>query len=202
VIPSALDAQEAVALKLLKRFLNLRYEDSPLPRPPSIYLTKRTGDAGFYSQGLSVQLYALADSTAQILRRHLAEGTRPQEENPSYPPDLINDRWPRPDTLGYRDMKALAAHLEYLADRLNFMATASLADIAKTIDELFGETIGKEQRAALAARYDRRSSPAAVLAAPRTGAIVAPAIAAAPERLREVPRHNFHPYVLGEDDEG
>lgn len=202
VIPSALDAQEAVALKLLKRFVNLRYEGSPLPRPPSIYLTKRTGDAGYCPQGLSVQLYALADSTAQILRRHLAEGTRPQEENPSYRPDLINDRWPRPDAHGHRDMKALAEHLEYLADRLNYMATASLSEIAETIDELFGETIGKEQRAALAARYDRRSSAAAVLAAPRTGAIVAPAIAAAPERLREVPRHHFHPFILGDDDKG
>ena len=64
-IPSTIDAQEAVALKLLKRFLNLRFEDSPLPRPPSIYLTKRAGDAGYFPQGLSVQLYVLADSTAK-----------------------------------------------------------------------------------------------------------------------------------------
>lgn len=202
VIPSAFDAQEAVALKLLKRFLNLRYEDSLLPRPPSIYFTKRAGDVGYFPQGLSVQLYALADSTAQILRQHLADGTRPQEENPSYRPDLINDRWPRADALGASDMKGLAEHLEYLADRLNHMAAASLAEIAKTIDELFGESIGKEQRDALAARYDRRSSPAVVLSEPRTGAIYAPAIVAAPERLREVPRHNFHPFIIGgEDDE-
>ena len=33
MIPSAIDAQEAVALKLLKRFLNLRYEDLPLSSP-------------------------------------------------------------------------------------------------------------------------------------------------------------------------
>lgn len=201
VIPSALDAQEAVALKLLKRFLNLRYEGSPLPRPPSIYLTKRAGDVGFFPQGLSTQLYALADSTAKILRQHLATETRPREENPSYKPDLINDRWPRADVLGSRDMKALAEHLEYLADRLNHMATASLTEIAKTIDDLFGETIGKEQRNALAARYDRRSSPAIVLSEPRTGAIFAPALVAAPERLREVPRHNFHPLILDGEDE-
>jgi len=199
VIPSALDAQEAVALKLLKRFLNLRYEDSPLPRPPSIYLTKRAGDVGYFPQGLSVQLYALAESTAKILRQHLADGTRPKEENPSYRPDLINDRWPRADAL-VRDMKGLAEQLEYLADRLSHMATASLAEIAKTIDELFGEGVGKEQRDALAARYDRRSSPAVVLSEPRTGAIFAPAIVAAPERLREVPRHNFHPFIIGGED--
>lgn len=201
VIPSALDAQEAVALKLLKRFLNLRYEDSPLPRPPSIYLTKRAGDAGHFPQGLSVQLFALADSTAKILRQHLADGTCPQEENPSYRPDHINDRWPRADVLGVKDMKGLAEHLEYLADRINYMATASLAEIAMTIDELFGEKVGKEQRNALAARYDRRSSVAVVLSEPRTGAIYAPAIVAAPEHLREVPRHNFHPFIIGGEDE-
>lgn len=201
-IPSAIDAQEAVALKLLKRFLNLRYEDSPLPRPPSIYLTKRAGDVGYFEQGLSVQLYALADSTAKILHQHIADGTRPQEENPSFPPDRINDRWPRAGAQGIGDMKGLAEELEHLADRLNHMATASLTEISKTIDEMFGERIGKEQREALAARYDRRRSPARVLSEPRTGAIYAPAIVAAPERLREVPRHNFHPFILsGEDDE-
>lgn len=98
-------------------------------------------------------------------------------------------------------MKGLAEQLEYLADRLSHMATASLAEIAKTIDELFGERVGKEQRDALAARYDRRSSPAVVLSEPRTGAIFAPAIVAAPERLREVPRHNFHPFIIGGEDE-
>jgi hypothetical protein len=56
IIPSALDAQEAVALKLLKRFLNLRYENSALPRPPSVYLAKRAGVVGYTQQGLTTQL--------------------------------------------------------------------------------------------------------------------------------------------------
>ena len=40
VIPPRLDAQQVVALKLMSRFLNLRYENRPLKRPPSIYLTE------------------------------------------------------------------------------------------------------------------------------------------------------------------
>jgi hypothetical protein len=62
MIPSALDAQEAVALKLLKRFLNLRYENLPLNRPPSIYLAKRAGDVGYVPKGLTTQLFVLAVS--------------------------------------------------------------------------------------------------------------------------------------------
>ena len=200
VIPSALDAQEAVALKLLKRFLNLRYENSALPRPPSIYLAKRAGVVGYTQQGLTTQLAVLAGSTAKILRQHLVAGTCPAEENPSYPPDRINDRWPRAGAAGVSDMKRLAEHLELLADRLNRMATASLSEISKAIDELFGERIGKEQRRVLAERYDRRVGAVPLLSEARTGAIYAPSIVLASERLREVPRHNFHSMIIGGKD--
>jgi hypothetical protein len=201
MIPSAIDAQEAVALKLLKRYLNLQYEDLTLNRPPSIYLTKRAGDVGYVSQGLSAQLFALADTTAQIMRGHIAAGTRPTEQNPSYPADRINDRWPRSGVDGIEDMRVLAEKLEYLTAKLEMMATASLADIAKAIDELFGERIGREQRAVLAARHDRRSSVTPILAAPRSGSIQSPAVVVTPERYREVPRHNFHPMRLDDPDD-
>jgi hypothetical protein len=191
-IPSALDAQEAVALKLLKRNLNLRYEKSDVPRPPSIYLSKRAGSIGYVPLGLTAQLYFLADSTAKIMLEYLAKGTRPQEDNPSYPPDRINDRWPRPDAAGRMDMRTLAEALEHLAGRLVSMASAPLADIADAIDDLFGERIGREQRALLMKRYDRRDGVSPVLSAPRSGGIYSPTVVVAPERLREVPRHNFH----------
>jgi hypothetical protein len=200
MIPSRIDAQEAVALKLLKRFLNLRYERLRAKRPPSIYLAKRAGDVGYRPQGLTAQLYVLAGSTAQIMRQHLAAGTRPRELNPSYPLDRINDRWPAADASGVTDMKVLAEQLEHLTARLEGMAFAPLDEMAKAIDELFGERIGKEQRAVLTARYDRRTAATPVLAAPRTGAIAAPAVVVTPERYREVPRHNFHPMILGDED--
>lgn len=200
MIPSAIDAQEAVALKLLKRFINLRYEDLPLSRPPSIYLTKRAGDVGFTPQGLTAQLFALTDSTAQIMRAHIAAGTWPSEENPSYPDDRINDRWPRPGAEGIADMRVLAEQFEYLTEKLEAMAAASLADIANAIDDLFGERIGRKQRAILSARHDRRADATPILAAPRSGSIQAPAVVVAPEQFREVPRHNFHPMLL--DDRG
>lgn len=201
-IPNAIDAQEAVALKLLKRFLNLQYEDLAIKRPPSIYLTKRAVDVGYVKQGLSAQLFVLAQSTAEILRRHIADGTRPREENPSYPPDRINDRWPQEGAAGIGDMQQLAEKLEYLCDRLNRMAGASLKEMSEAIDELFGERIGTEQRRILAARYDRRESDSPVLTESRTGAVYAPAVVATPERLQEVPRHNFHPMILDDQDEG
>jgi hypothetical protein len=168
MIPSAIDAQEAVALKLLKRFLNLRYEDLPGKRPPSIYLTKRAGDIGYVPQGLTAQLFALADSTAKIVRAHIAAGMRPCELNPSYHPDRINDRWPADGAAGVKDMKMIAEQLEYLCVRLEQMAAAPLDDMAKAIDELFGERVGKGQREAMAAlRPSPRAGPAVCRAAQR-----------------------------------
>ncbi|MBO6560476.1 MAG: nucleotidyltransferase [Nisaea sp.] len=202
IIPSEIDAQEAVALKLLKRYLNLRYEDLTLNRPPSIYLTKKAGDVGFAPLGLSMQLFVLADSIAKIMRAHIQKGTRPLEVNPSYPADKINDRWPRPGPDGLTDMRTLAEQLEHLTSELVKIAIAPLVEIAKAIDDLFGERVGKEQRAVLAARHDRRKDPTPILSADRSGAIQAPAIVVSSEQYREVPRHNFHPSVLdGEDDE-
>ncbi len=196
MIPSAIDAQEAVALKLLKRFLNLRYEGRTEKRPPSIYLAKRAGGIGYHSKGLSVQLFLLADSTAKLLRDHIKNGTRPNEKNPSYPADKINDRWPRPEAAGNRDMRLLEEQLEYLCERLEKMQIMSLADMAVAIDDLFGERVGKEQRAVLEKRYDRRKDKTPILSEGRTGAIKAPAIIMSNERYREVPTHNFHPFLL------
>ena len=200
MIPSRLDAQEAVALKLLKRFVNLHYETSSLRRPPSIYLARRAGQIGFFPQGLGVQLYMLAATTAEILRGHLASGTRPQEVNPSYPPDRINDRWPAAGAQGERDMRGCVEALEVLCRGLETMLAGSLSEIAERIDDLFGERIGKEARRVLANRYDRRAGATPNLAQPRTGAIGAPAIIAAPATARAVPEHRFHPYFLGDEN--
>ncbi len=200
MIPSAIDAQEAVALKLLKRFLNQRYENLDLSRPPSIYLTKRAADVGYIQLGLSAQLFVLADSTAKIMREHIENDTRPQEENPSYPSDLINDRWPRAGSAGVDDMRTLAEQCEHLTERLEAIAVAPLVDIAKAIDDLFGERVGREQRSVLAARHDRRVDAAPILSAARTGAIQAPAIVVSSDRHSEVPTHNFHSSFLDGGD--
>ncbi|MEZ5896973.1 MAG: nucleotidyltransferase [Parvularculaceae bacterium] len=196
VIPARVDAQEAIALKLLKRNLNIQYENEVLKRPPTIYFTKKTGDFGYVDGGQSAQLYSLAKYIAREMRQHVKNGTRPEEENPSYRPDKITDRWPRIGADGVRDMEKLADKLEYLAGRLNEMAGASLAEIAEGIDELFGESIGKQYRQVLKDRYDRRNNSTPIKAKPRTGQILAPALSTMAGPSVEVPRHNFHCDVL------
>lgn len=197
MIPSRIDAQEAVALKLLKRYLNLRYTRSRLKRPPSIWLTKMTGDMGLIEGGLTLQLYALAKFISDNLRKHLAHETVPREANPSYPPDKINDRWPRPWPEAEVDMRTLADHLDLLADAIEEMNSSSQSAILSKIDDLFGERFGQEERRILKDRYDRRgTSGGELLIKPGSGTIYAPAVVGSKVEAQPIPRHRFHPVRL------
>lgn len=203
-IPTRIDAQEVVALKLLKRYLNLRYTKSALKRPPSVWITKLTADIGYDARGLSHQLFTLAGGISANLRMHLANGTVPNELNPRYKPDRINDRWPRPLPAGRTDMECLADHLDALKAALNKMLFATQKDILKEIDRMFGETFGAAEREILKKRYDRRERSSGILIKPGSGGIFAPALVKAQPELRPVPQHRFHPArwpLRGSDDQ-
>ncbi len=193
IIPARVDAQEAVALKLLKRFINLHYQNNPLKRPPSIYLTKLTGDFGCVEGGLALQLEYLASFIAQSLRSHMQQGTRPKEVNPFYPPDKINDRWPRELPDGFDDMEGLAGALEYLVGAIEVMNRSSMRDIYDKVGELFGENVAQEQVKVLKKRSDRRKKQSELLLQPGSGKIYSPAIIAPVNEIKSIPDHKFHP---------
>lgn len=204
MIPSRLDAQEAVALKLLKRNINRQYEKLDLKRPPSIYVTKRAGTVGYVPQGLAAQLIVLAESTAEIMRHHIATLTRPEEVNPSYPADRINDRWPAEGAPGIRDMEAFADALDHLSGTLRRLARAPLTEIVDGMAKLFGERVGAELRSILKKRFDTRSGSPANLVQSATGNVKSPAIVRVTQDLRPVPQHNFHSLIIEDEaeDEG
>lgn len=203
MIPSALEAQEAIALKLLKRHVNICYEKRDLKQPPGIYLAKRAGSIGYMPQGLTVQLITLAETTAAIMREHLASGTRPEEVNPNYRPDRINDRWPAEGRGGVRDMEVFAQTLEHLAQRLRRLARAPLQEIVEGMSELFGERVGAEVKAILAERFDTRAGSGSNLVQTATGNVKAPALVRATQDVRPVPQHNFHAMrIRDESDDG
>ncbi len=135
------------------------------------------------------------------MKNHLSNGTKPEEVNPSYPFDRINDRWPRDGKEGLADMRIFAKALMKFSDQLEKMASASLQKISKMIDDLFGERIGEEQRRILAERYDRRDNDSALLTASVSGEIHSPAILTKRDDLREIPRHHFHSDIITEKKE-
>ena len=195
IIPPRLDSEQVLALKLLKRFLSLAYEDREMRRPPSIYITKLAADIGLSSHGLCAQLLMLAGKIRAEMLTYLAVGGKPDERNPSYTDDRLNDRWP----MNRQDMEVLAQDMQKLTLKVEAAKNAEFKDTAKIFSELFGEKISERsikmylERAMItdesgAGNYIREAAlfiPATTIAAPAIAKSVSP-----------VPQHHFHSEII------
>jgi hypothetical protein len=196
VLPPRLDAEQVVALKLLKRYLYLRYEDRDVKRVPSIYLAKLAVDVGASPYGLCGQLASLAQHIKNEMDHYVSSDKSPDERNPTYDLDKLNDRWPT----NQEDMKILARDMTYLLTAIDKARKAEFTDINKIMADLFGEKVSARSTAALLQRAEanqgqqsryEKGTGAAIMA----GALLAPAVARSVERE---PRHNFHSGYLQE----
>jgi Second Messenger Oligonucleotide or Dinucleotide Synthetase domain len=77
-VPPRIDVQQIVSLKLMKRFLNLRYEERHVKKPPSIYITKTAVDCDFEPMGLCTQLERQARYVASEMEKAIAAKQRPR----------------------------------------------------------------------------------------------------------------------------
>ena len=197
VIPPRVDAQQVHALKLMKRFLNLRYERRRLRRPPSIYSTKLSVTCGYEPLGLTAQLERLATHMKIEMDKAYAANKGPDERNPSYQLDRLNDRWPTTQA----ERKMLADDLAYLIEKLEEARISEIKDVVAIFSDLFGERVGTRTLDAFTKRMDQRSGRQTLRYERGTGTIIPVASMATPAVARaaaEVPRHNFH---CEDDDE-
>ncbi len=190
VLPPRLDSEQAVALKLLKRYLCVAYEERNIKRPPSIYLSKLAVDVGASPYGLTSQLAALAQHIEEEMRHNIVANTTPDERNPTYPEDRLNDRWPQT----VEDMEVLAKDMGVLCKALESARNSEFAEINKIFAVLFGERVSKRSAEALLERaaekenyqtHYEKGTGAVVLAA----GVTAPAVVKA---LSREPQHHFH----------
>jgi hypothetical protein len=191
IIPPRVDAQQVHALKLMKRYLNLRYERRRIRRPPSIYFTKLAVTCGYEPLGLTAQLERLAAHIKIAMDAAWAANTGPDERNPSYLPDRLNDRWPTTQA----DRKMLADNMVHLAEEIAKARDSEIKDIVVIFADLFGERVSKRTQDAIMKRMDQRSNRQTLRFERGTGAIIPATAVAAPAVTRaaaEVPRHNFH----------
>jgi hypothetical protein len=191
VIPPRVDAQQVHALKLMKRYLNLRYERRRLRRPPSIYFTKLSVTCGYEPLGLTAQLERFAACVKIEMDKAHAANRGPDERNPSYEHDRLNDRWPT--TQG--DRKMLADDMVHLIEKLEEARRSEVKDVVALFSDLFGEPVSKRTLDAFSKRIDQRFGRQTMRYERGTGSIIPVASVAAPAVARaaaEVPRHNFH----------
>jgi hypothetical protein len=189
VVPERVDAQQVYALKLMKRFLNRRYEKRTLKRPPSIYLTKLSATCGYTDRGLAAQFELFASQIKVAMNTAYLANNGPDERNPLYEPDRLNDRWPQTQT----DRKTLADDMTYLLSELERARNADIKDMLVIVAELFGEGVKEKTYETFTKRFDQRNGRRAMSFERGTGTILPATAVAAPAVARsEVQRHNFH----------
>lgn len=184
------DAPQVISLKLMKRFLNLRYANRSIKRPVSVYLSKCAVEVPLNPLGLCGQLEDLATELYRRIQFSLDTGQWPEERNPSFPEENFNDRWPK----DVAAMKLFQQDLRHLLSQLSLARQSTLSEIQAIFDELFGERVSAKAvrgyadrlpAAAAASSYERGKG---YVAAP---ALLAPSSASA-AKVSRAPAHHFH----------
>jgi len=189
------DAPQVIALKLMKRYLNLRYTNRDEKRPVSVYLSKIAAEVPLSPFGICAQLESYAVELDKRMAVALESGRRPEELNPALREENFNDRWPKHD----REMKLFRKDLRHLVAELDRARSSRLTDTRKIFDDLFGERVSEK---AVRAYIDGLSSTAgAAHYEHNKGFVSNPGlISPAPKKAAQVsraPTHHFHPGFRG-----
>lgn len=194
------DAPQVIALKLMKRYLNLRYAPRDRKRPVSIYLSKIAAEVPLNNFGLCAQLEALASELDRRLSIALTSGQRPEERNPVFRDENFNDRWPKDTT----DLVVFRGDLQHLLAELSRARESELSEIQEIFDELFGERVTQKAVRKYLEGLSDKAAPAAYergkgfVAAPALVAAAAPAAATTVTvpQVSRAPAHSFHSGLL------
>lgn len=188
------DAPQVIVLKLMKRYLNLRYANRDLKRPISIYLSKVAALVPASPYGICAQLEDYAANLEHRMTHAIATGERPKETNPRFPVENFNDRWPTSE----QDMRVFRDDLRHLQKELMRARRSELGDIQRIFDDLFGERVSEGAVRAYVNGIDNTGQKSSFehgrgyVAAP---AVLSSTAAAQPKVSRAAP-HHFHPGEL------
>tara|TARA_R110001592_G_scaffold49685_5_gene154667 strand:- start:2222 stop:3529 length:1308 start_codon:yes stop_codon:yes gene_type:complete len=134
----AMKSMAVVALQLLKRWRNVKYDEREGRQPPSVMMAKLVADAAGNTTSLSKELLFQAENLqAQILMAHDV-GRTIEVMNPACPyEDCFTDRWPG-------DLKTQAIFLGDLDELVSKLKSIvyddlDLSEMQTLMSDLFGE---------------------------------------------------------------
>jgi hypothetical protein len=171
-----------IALQLLKRNRNVRYDARPGRRPPSVMLSKFAADAATQTGSLFDQLLRLAQYVRDTTRLAHDQGRLVSVTNPACAEDVFTDRWPA----NRRDQEVYLSDLDHLIGQLHRLQQpdCGLPEMQEILSDLFGETPTLEVVKSYVDRLGGAKSTGSIYQEPRTGRIdvvrsglAAPAIA-------------------------
>lgn len=195
--PMHAKSMAVIALQLLKRYRNVRYDQREGRCPPSVMLAKVVADHAGHTATLSEELLVQASHLRQLLVSAQAQGQHVLVCNPTCEQDVFTDRWPG----------TLAAQQVFITDLDNFVdklqrlrGDVDLVQMQAALAELFGEKAAIEAVKQLNERMGRQIVEGQSRHVTGTGRIVLPtpaqvtavgAAAAVSTGARATPKHTY-----------
>ena len=190
-LPAYRKSRALIALQLIKRFRNLRYERRPnLRRPPSVLLCKYVADHANRTTTLAEEV--LHQATVMLAKFEAAQqaGRLVHEENPTCQADVLTDRWPTSP----EDQQHFIGDLRELTQKLaRLIEGAALEEMRQILAGLFGERPARDVVSDYIERYGSQVKQGSGAHLPGTGQIPAVGVmlASAPAVARSTPPHSF-----------
>lgn len=184
-------SRAVIALQLIKRFRNRRYEQRPnLRRPPSVLLSKYVADHANMTSDLAREVLHQTVTMLAIFEAAENAGRFVYEANPTCHEDKLTDRWPSRLT----DQRRFLGDLRELKDKLTRLIQGpSLEDARTILEDLFGERPAREVVANYVKRYGQQHHQGAGHHLPRIGQVSAAGIilGSSSAAARSTPSHTF-----------
>jgi len=186
-----------VALQLIKRFRNVRYESRKGRRPPSVMLARLIAESGSPSGNPFDELLFQARKLEHYFSAHQRSNTLVRVVNPRCSEDVFTDRWPT----SLDEQQMFLTDLVYFRSQLQQLEQgADLEKISTVFSTLFGETVSRSvitkfadrsgQTIATGQLRSERATGRIDLSRSRIGTVAATTAAAS--QARSSPRHTFY----------
>ena len=190
-LPAYRKSRALIALQLIKRFRNMRYERRPdLRRPPSVLLCKYVADHANRTTTLADEVLHQATAMLELFEAAQRAGRYVHEENPTCQADLLTDRWPA----SLEDQARFIGDLRELTQKLERLVQgAPLEEIREVLGDLFGARPARDVVSDYIKRYGSQVEEGRGAHLPGTGQIPAVGVmlGAAPAVAQTTPAHSF-----------
>jgi len=187
-----------IALQLLKRNRNVRYDKRDARRPPSVLLSKFAADAALPTGSLYDQLLRMAQHARREIGAAHDQNRLVRVTNPRCEDDVLTDRWPATP----KDQETYLGDLDRLTYQLGLLQQeeCGLREMQAILSDLFGENPTGEVIKSYAGRLGAAIETGQAYQEHGTGRIdavrsglAAPAlVGAAPSKSFAAPRHGFY----------
>jgi hypothetical protein len=194
-MPAYLKPPAVVALQLIKRFRNIRYESRRGRKPPGVLLAKFVGESSSSTGQLFDELLFQARKLKQRFSEAQSQFSLINVVNPTCPQDCFSDRWPAnldEQRVFLDDLDLFVSELEKL------QRNADLERIGAAFTKLFGERISRAAIEAFADSSGQRIAAGTLLTERISGRVdlhgsgLVAAVASTASNARAAPKHTFY----------